>query len=391
MDGSLVVYDKEKDDAPFVPEHEESDAGGDGGPGSDLDMQIHKSVHSQNQKTNPVACWKLANQRINAFAFSPDCRHLAVVSEDGTLRVINYLDEEYVPLLPDAQLDVMVHWLCAVFERPADNTRLLDIYYSYYGGLICVCWSPDGKYILTGGQDDLISIWSLDESALVARCQGHQSWVAAVAFDPWRCDDRTYRFGSVGEDGRLCLWDFSVGMLHRPRAVSTPRSFTGDIMPRYGADNTQHSIHHRGSISSRYTGNRPETATTGQSQTLHDNDVSHPVEPRSRIPMLPPVLVSTIYHPLTLWRTIQNPMTDQVTPSEQIDGPDTLQLARLYRGRHHHELQKGPCADVEPAGPPDAQAVRHLVTYHYIPGPWAPAYILERGLFPNSPSCCSGA
>lgn len=97
--------------------------------------------------------------------------------------------------------------------------RLLDVFYSYYGGLTCVCWSPDGQYVLTGGQDDLISIWSLSDSALVARCQGHQSWVSAVAFDPWRCDERNYRFGSVGEDGRLCLWDFSVGMLHRPKAV----------------------------------------------------------------------------------------------------------------------------------------------------------------------------
>ncbi|KAF4125651.1 WD40 repeat [Geosmithia morbida] len=248
MDGSLVVYDKEKDDAPFVPEHEAqrnegSDAGSNTGlggePSSDLDLQIHKSVHSQNQKTNPVAFWKLANQRINAFAFSPDCRHLAVVSEDGTLRVMNYLDEE-----------------------------LLDVFYSYYGGFTCVCWSPDGKYIITGGQDDLISIWSMDDSALVARCQGHQSWVAAVAFDPWRCDGRSYRFGSVGEDGRLCLWDFSVSMLHRPRA---------------------HSVHHRGSISSRYT-HRPETANTSHSPAAYDNDLAHPVEPRSRIPMLPPVL-----------------------------------------------------------------------------------------------------
>jgi hypothetical protein len=54
---------------------------------------------------------------------------------------------------------------------------------------------------------------------LVARCQGHNSWVTAVQFDPWRCDDRNYRIGSVGEDCRLLLWDFSVSMLHRPKAV----------------------------------------------------------------------------------------------------------------------------------------------------------------------------
>lgn len=84
---------------------------------------------------------------------------------------------------------------------------------------MCVCWSPDGRYIVTGGQDDLVTIWSFAERRIVARCEGHHSWVSSVAFDPWRCDDRAYRFGSVGHDCRLLLWDFSVGMLHKPKAV----------------------------------------------------------------------------------------------------------------------------------------------------------------------------
>jgi WD40 repeat protein len=96
---------------------------------------------------------------------------------------------------------------------------MTDVFSSYYGGLICVCWSPDGKYIITGGQDDLVSIWSVAEHKIIARCQGHNSWVSAVAFDPWRCDERNYRFGSVGDDCRLLLWDFNVGMLPRPKAV----------------------------------------------------------------------------------------------------------------------------------------------------------------------------
>lgn len=199
MDGSLVVYDKEKDDAAFLPEEVEVPTNGTSEssngelPEPAVKLHVDKSVHSKNQKFNPVSFWKLSNQRINSFAFSPDNRSLAVVSEDGTLRIIDYLKEQ-----------------------------LLDIYSSYYGGFTCVCWSPDGKYVITGGQDDLVSIWSVAESTIVARCQGHQSWVTAVCFDPWRCDDRNYRFGSVGEDCRLLLWDFSVGMLHRPKAVSFP-------------------------------------------------------------------------------------------------------------------------------------------------------------------------
>lgn len=93
-DGQLVVYDKEKEDALFTPEtnsHAEE-------PPSSPErhhLQVLKSVNSRNQKTNPVALWKLTNQRISQFAFSPDQRHLAIVLEDGTLRVMDYLKEEY--------------------------------------------------------------------------------------------------------------------------------------------------------------------------------------------------------------------------------------------------------------------------------------------------------
>ncbi|KAJ6788527.1 hypothetical protein PWT90_01641 [Aphanocladium album] len=249
MDGSLIVYDKEKEDVAFTPEDETpSNGGSDAGDGTNgvtpgISMLIRKSVHSKNQKMNPVAAWKLSNQRIHSFSFSPDNRHLAVVSEDGTLRIIDYLKEE-----------------------------LLDLFFSYYGGFSCVTWTPDGKYVLTGGQDDLISIWSMADSALVARCQGHESWVAALAFDPWRCDDRNYRFGSVGEDGRLCLWDFSAVMLHRPQTHNR----------------------HRGSIISN--ADLPERVNSYGSE---EGGIAHAVEPRARIPMLPPVMTKVIdKHPL---------------------------------------------------------------------------------------------
>lgn len=98
MDGSLVVYDKEKEDAIFAPEQENGEAEAANGLAAlsltKNGIHVQKSVNSKNQKFNPVAAWKLSNQRINAFAFSPDNRHLAVVSEDGSLRIIDYLKEE---------------------------------------------------------------------------------------------------------------------------------------------------------------------------------------------------------------------------------------------------------------------------------------------------------
>ena len=92
MDGTLIVYDKEREDAAFVPEEGlvTAEHNGETLPAT---LRINKSVNSKNQKTNPVASWKISNQRINQMAFSPDCQHLAVVSADGSLRIVDYLKE----------------------------------------------------------------------------------------------------------------------------------------------------------------------------------------------------------------------------------------------------------------------------------------------------------
>ncbi len=93
-DGTLVVYDKEKDDTGFVAEEPILSLGRKSNEGEHaFALHIKKSVQSRNQKANPVAVWKVLNQRINAFSFSPDCRHLALVAEDGSLRVLDYLEE----------------------------------------------------------------------------------------------------------------------------------------------------------------------------------------------------------------------------------------------------------------------------------------------------------
>ncbi|KAI8815309.1 WD40-repeat-containing domain protein [Cladochytrium replicatum] len=173
-DGSVITYDKEKDDQTFTFPQSDSD--------SFFVCKPHK-----NGKHNPASWWQVGRRAITAISFSPDCQHVAVTSMDGTMKVIDYTNE-----------------------------RLLDTYRSFFGGLLCVCWSPDGRFILTGGQDDLVTVWAF-RGRIVARCQGHHSWVTGVSFDAHRCTDRSYRFGSVGEDTRLCLWDFSVSSLHRPK------------------------------------------------------------------------------------------------------------------------------------------------------------------------------
>ncbi|QRW14357.1 catabolite repression protein creC [Ceratobasidium sp. AG-Ba] len=208
-DGTVVVYDTERQDAPFTPldpanpipvqvDDGEKGSTNGSGPGEEkaqkmwnpLDELLVTSNASGVKATkNPVSHWRVTDKKsIADFVFSPDVRYVAAISEDGCLRIIDALTE-----------------------------TLMDVYQSYFGALTCVAWSPDGRYILVGGQDDLVTVLSPWEQRVIARCQGHLSFVSSVAFDASRIDSRTYRFGSVGEDNRLILWDLSSGALHRPK------------------------------------------------------------------------------------------------------------------------------------------------------------------------------
>ncbi|XP_076979713.1 WD repeat-containing protein 20 isoform X4 [Tamandua tetradactyla] len=202
------------------------------------------AVHTCKSKStrNPLLKWTVGEGALNEFAFSPDGKFLACVSQDGFLRVFNFDSVE-----------------------PHGTMR------SYFGGLLCVCWSPDGKYIVTGGEDDLVTVWSFVDCRVIARGHGHKSWVSVVAFDPYTTsveesdpmefsgsdedfqdllhfgrdranstqsrlskrnstDSRpvsvTYRFGSVGQDTQLCLWDLTEDILFPHQPLSRARTHT---------------------------------------------------------------------------------------------------------------------------------------------------------------------
>ncbi|XP_020937235.1 WD repeat-containing protein 20 isoform X1 [Sus scrofa] len=202
------------------------------------------AVHTCKSKStrNPLLKWTVGEGALNEFAFSPDGKFLACVSQDGFLRVFNF-----------------------------DSVELHGTMKSYFGGLLCVCWSPDGKYIVTGGEDDLVTVWSFGDRRVIARGHGHKSWVSVVAFDPYTTSveesdplelsgsdedfqdllhfgrDRanstqsrlskrnstesrpvsvTYRFGSVGQDTQLCLWDLTEDILFPHQPLSRARTHT---------------------------------------------------------------------------------------------------------------------------------------------------------------------
>src|SRR5690554_2222624 len=78
---------------------------------------------------------------------------------------------------------------------------------SYFGGFLCCSWSPDGKYIAAGGEDDMISIFDVRNKSIVVRGIGHNSFVSAIAYDQYECDGEEYRIISVGQDCAMLFWD----------------------------------------------------------------------------------------------------------------------------------------------------------------------------------------
>ncbi|XP_014216301.1 WD repeat-containing protein 20 isoform X2 [Copidosoma floridanum] len=235
------------------------------------------AIHTCKTKStrNPLYRWVIGAEGccINEFAFSPDGSNLAVVSQDGFLRVFHY-----------------------------DTMELAGLARSYFGGFLCVCWSPDGRYVVVGGEDDLVTIWSYHEKRVVARGQGHHSWVSVVAFDPYTTsysehdpdfsgsDDEMslphnhnhiherpkrlsmtshsnrnscsselrvsggtcYRLGSVSQDTQLCLWDITEDVLRQPvcpksrASVSAAGSGVFSSSGTFSSGNGAMSNHHIG-------------------------------------------------------------------------------------------------------------------------------------------------
>ncbi|KAG8483941.1 hypothetical protein CXB51_023361 [Gossypium anomalum] len=146
-------------------------------------------AHARYSKGNPIARWHVCQGSINSIAFSFDGAYLATVGRDGYLRVFDYPKEQLV---------------CGGK--------------GYYGAVLCCAWSMDGKYILTGGEDDLVQVWSMEDRKVVAWGEGHNSWVSGVAFDSYWSSPNSdgtaetvmYRFGSVGQDTQLLLWDLEM-------------------------------------------------------------------------------------------------------------------------------------------------------------------------------------
>ena len=69
-----------------------------------------------------------------------------------------------------------------------------------------VAISPDGKHVLTGGEDKTARLWNVTSGMALRSFTGHSDWVSSVGFSP---DGTQVMTGSRDKTGRL--WDTSTG------------------------------------------------------------------------------------------------------------------------------------------------------------------------------------
>jgi uncharacterized caspase-like protein len=141
---------------------------------------------------------------VTAIAFSPDGQHIASGSEDGAVRLWDLHGNSIGQLqLWDFNQDVMGQLPVVGHE----------------GAVRAVAFSPDGRRIVSGGEDCTIRLWELYGQPIGTPFTEHESWVMSVAFSP----DGT-RIVSGSRDHTVRLWDLDGQTIGQPIRCKAPIS-----------------------------------------------------------------------------------------------------------------------------------------------------------------------
>jgi hypothetical protein len=151
---------------------------------------------------------------VNGVAFSPDGQSILSGSTDETMRLWSAKDGKVLQVFKGHSKMV---WSVAfsprrpqVFSGCWDGTvRMFDLKtgnelkrYPSDKDVNGIAVSRDGKYLLSGSDDQSMRLWDVDKGEMLHRFQGHSNFVYGVAFSP---DGK--RALSASADGTVRYWD----------------------------------------------------------------------------------------------------------------------------------------------------------------------------------------
>lgn len=177
--------------------------------------------------TKGLAVWSLDNCRLISDGSDSDESHYVSISPDGrfiasahqgyvevwnseslqrefvlksNIKNSSYLDRPMAIFSPDG-LQIAFSLLDSIHIWDFMTHKLLMVIKNNGKKIHCIAYMPDGKHIVSGGVDKIVSIWNLSNGECTRQLKGHASTINTIAISK----DGSYIY-SAGDDYNIRLW-----------------------------------------------------------------------------------------------------------------------------------------------------------------------------------------